>query len=284
MNKDFLENIKENLIKIKKYYNKNISAKYKGISILLLVGLAFFLSSNFLFNKDFSVNSTELNRKYLLKNLEIQLQNREYNPNTGLVEIMLKIKNTDLSQNTKLKFNIVEKQDVSKKLNVNVIKVDDDNYVVYSKLPLKWSAICLKISIDSQSEIDNKTIVKLYSSSKDTNVNTDLVEEDKLGCTIKFINFNINEINKEIEVNNKKLDSNNEQIKNIENNIKELEDNKKYRTDEENKEAESKITSYKTSISDLKNNNIQTEKLIKEYQERIKKLEEKKVDLKNTKN
>lgn len=281
MNKDFLENIKENLIKIKKYYNKNISAKYKGISILLLVGLAFFLSSNFLFNKDFSVNSTELNRKYLLKNLEIQLQNREYNPNTGLVELMLKIKNTDLSQNTKLKFNIVEKQDVSKKLNVNVIKVDDDNYVVYSKLPLKWSAICLKISIDNQSEIDNKTIVKLYSSSKDTNVNTDLVEEDKLGCTIKFINFNINEINKEIEVNNKKLDSNNEQIKNIENNIKELEDNKKYRTDEENKEAESKITSYKTSISDLKNNNIQTEKLIKEYQERIKKLEQKILDLKN---
>lgn len=282
MKKEFLDKCTDKINKFKKSYNKNKSIKIKGMSIILTLILMFFLSSNFLFNRDFNVKSTELNKQFSINNIDIQLVNREYNSGTGLVELMLKVKNKNLAQNDNLEFAVNEKHDPSKIYKPNIIKVSDDEYVVYSKLPLKWEAMCLKVTNKNIVDSTTNNYIKLYSSVNDTILNDNLVEENKVQCSIQFINLDINELNKEINNLNENIKKNNDYIEKINSNINDLEANKKYRTDEENKDAMTEISSNKTLIEEKKRDNEELNNEVKEYKERISKLEQKKVDLSNS--
>lgn len=276
--KDKIEILQKKIKKIKSKLDKNKSLRLKGISVTLIIVLMFFLSSNLLLNKEFNVKSTEINKQQVFNNIQIELLNREYNANTGLVEQLVKIKNLDLGNNIDLSFSAIEKHDLAKVLKVDSIKISDDKYVFYTKVPLNWSALCLKIT----NKNSQNGYVKIYSSSGDTKVNNDLVIKDEIDCKIKFVDLDIEQLKKLITDLNSKIEKNNANISTIEGNVSSIEADKKYMTDEESKDGNAKIAASKTTIKTLESENLKMKNEIKEYNKRIENLEKKKIDLKNS--
>ena len=263
-----------NINKIFYKCKNNKSFFYYLATFILIVGVTFFLNSNRLLNKNATIISTELNKAISINDYDVQLNSRVYNSENNLIKLHIRAKNKNLSEKNSLNFNIIERSNVNKKININKVDIDDENYILYSILPKNWSAIAVVVT-----EKNTNTSTKLLSDIKDIEVDKELVEEKPVVLNLEITENDIKTYKNEIAEIDKEIEDKNTSIKNLESNIIKLEEGKKYQTETENKETDASISSAKSSINQLivDITRFNTTKI--EIQEKIKKLEEKKVDL-----
>ncbi|AMN32210.1 hypothetical protein JFP55_04565 [Clostridium perfringens] len=279
MKEKILEFQKNAESKFKKFRrSKNQSFIYFGATSIIILGMVFFLTSNRIFNQDFFVKSTVLNQEILFDNNNIKVLDREYNPNTGVFEMFLNIKNSNPNIDKPINISLKEKNHLDENISCELIKVGIDEYVIYSELPLDWSAV--SISVTSSDEKNSLSeVLKIYSDRKDTKENNNLKNENVNGYKVKFIDLEIESLNSNISEIDKLLDEKNTTESNLKKINSELEEDKKYQTENEKQESDNKINSNKSSIDKINKEKEELNKEKKELQNKIIKLNQKKNDL-----
>lgn len=275
-----IENIKERIEKLKKKNRrfKSQSTRYYLITLIMIVGLGFFLSSNYLFNKNFiNVKSTELNQNISLENLTFDLVSRKYNKDTGLFQAILYVSNDELNSNISLSVKVKVDTDPQKVIPSNLIKVDDNYYIVNTNLKENWNKVALVVSENTGN--NDKKNISIYSNKNDITIDNNLKEENLNGYNIEVTNIEIQNINDKIKSINQEIDSKNKSINNLLEDNNKQKDNEKYQTEEEIKDTEGKIVQNNNVIENTKKDIDNLSKSLEEQQKRIEKLQEKKADL-----
>ncbi|PWX39038.1 hypothetical protein CYK89_01470 [Clostridium perfringens] len=279
MKEKILEFQKNAESKFKKFRrSKNQSFIYFGATSIIILGMVFFLTSNRIFNQDFFVKSTVLNQEILFENNKITVLDREYNPNTGVFEMFLNIKNSNPNIDKPINVSLKEKNHLDENISCELIKVGIDEYVIYSELPLDWSAVSISVT-SSEGENSLSEVLKIYSDRKDTKENNNLKNENVNGYKVKFIDLEIESLNSNISEIDKLLYEKNTTESNLKKINSELEEDKKYQTENEKQESDSKINSNKSSIEKINKEKEELNKEKKELQNKISKLNQKKNDL-----
>ncbi|MGU8654011.1 hypothetical protein ACV3RG_09750 [Clostridium perfringens] len=273
---EFQKNVESKFKKFRR--SKNQSFIYFGATSIIILGMVFFLTSNRIFNQDFFVKSTVLNQEILFENNNIKVLDREYNPNTGVFEMFLNIKNSNPNIDKPINISLKEKNHLDENISCELIKVGIDEYVIYSELPLDWSAV--SISVTSSDEKNSLSeVLKIYSDRKDTKENNNLKNENVNGYKVKFIDLEIESLNSNISEIDKLLDEKNTTESNLQKINSELEEDKKYQTENEKQESDNKINSNKSSIEKINKEKEELDKEKKELKNKISKLNQKKNDL-----
>ncbi|MPQ44294.1 hypothetical protein [Clostridium tarantellae] len=265
---------------LKYRFNKIGSLPYYIFCGIFVIGIIFFLTSNMIFNKEFSLMSTELNKKMYINSNGIELTNRQFNPNNGLIQLNFKVENTDLINENNFKVEIREKSNPLEVINSNLVKISNTDYIVYTYLPKKWSAVSLTV-IDETINSSSGNMVKFYSDIRDIHINNKLSEKSKENYMIEIIEQDIKEIKTKVEIIEENIKEKNLFIQNLKDKINNIEKDKKYQTETEVASTEGSITSLNTSIETIKK---EIEKLNinkDELKRKVEKLEEKKFDLTN---
>lgn len=260
---------------------KNQSFFYYGATLIIILGMIFFLTSNRFFNRDFLVESTALNEENYIGDISVKVLDREYNTSTGVFEMLLNVKNPDILNENPIQIAIVEKEHLKEKIESKLIKISDEEYVVYARLPIDWSAVSVRVRLTEENNLedDKREILKIYADRKDTKENNNLKAENESGYKIKFIDLQINSLNEDIKNINTQIDNKKNLILSILEDNKKQKEEEKYQTDEEIQKTESKINQNNTTVDTTKTEIKELLKLLEENQNRIKKLEEKKNDL-----
>ncbi len=268
MNKESMQIKVDN---INKKLEKNKSIPYYFLASICIIGVLFFLSSNIIFNKEMSLMSTEINKELVLNSVTIMLKDREYNSENGLVQFTVKVKNNSLTEKVNLDFSIREKTNPTEVIPSKVTKVTNSDYIITTNVNKNWKALSLTV-LDK----NNQGSIKLYSDSRDININNSLKEKGINEYTVEVIENEINDIQAEIEKINEMISSKNNSINSYEENITTLEKDKKYQTESELEATENTISSNKSKINQLEIEMKIEDKRADELKEKIKKLEEKK--------
>lgn len=273
---EFQKNVESKFKKFRR--SKNQSFIYFGATSIIILGMVFFLTSNRIFNQDFFVKSTVLNQEILFENNNIKVLDREYNPNTGVFEMFLNIKNSNPNIDKPINISLKEKNHLDENISCELIKVGIDEYVIYSELPLDWSAVSISVT-SSEGENSLSEVLKIYSDRKDTKENNNLKNENVNGYKVKFIDLEIESLNSNISEIDKLLDEKNTTESNLQKINSELEEDKKYQTENEKQESDNKINSNKSSIEKINKEKEELDKEKKELKNKISKLNQKKNDL-----
>lgn len=282
----FLEDIEEKRKKFEKKVIKfrsisNQSFFYFGATAIIILGMIFFLTSNMIFNRDFLVESTVLNEENTIGNISIKVLDREYNTSTGVFEMLLNVNNKNLLNENPIQISIREKTHLREKIESKLIKISDEEYVVYSRLPSDWSAVSVSVGLTEEKNLaeDEREILRLYADRKDTKENNELKAENESGYKIKFINLEIDSINENIKDINMQIEDKKKLILSLLSDNDKKKEEEKYQTEEEIKNTESDISKNNSTIDSTKTEIEELLKSLEEEQNRIKKLEEKKKDL-----
>jgi len=270
------DEMQEKVDSIKAKIEKNKTVPYYFLASIFVIGTLFFLSSNLLFNKELNLINTEINQEMYLNNIAFSIKDRKYNPNNGLVQFTIKLKDNSLNSNLDLDFTIREKNNPTEIIPCEVVQITYSDYIVTTEISGKWDALSLTIK-EKEEENDNK-YVKFYSDIRDIKIDDTLKKKNRNEYTIEIIDNEINDIKSKIEEINLDISDKKLKIEDTNNKINLFEEDKKYQTESEKEATENTINSYRTSISNLENQIIKNENNIKELEEKITKLEEKKQD------
>ena len=144
---------------LKYKFQKNGAITYYLISGVIVIILIFFLSSNALFNREANLISSDLN------SINVDVTNREYNPENHLIQFNLKIDNLDINTDSNLSVELREKNNPNEIIPTKLVKVSDQDYIIYATLPeKKWSAVSLTF-INKNNKTNEIKKVKFYSVS-----------------------------------------------------------------------------------------------------------------------
>lgn len=246
-------------IKFKKSY------KYILLTVFIATGYVFFLSSGVIFESNSRVTSTELNKVIELKQSSVFVRNTEYNKEENLLEIKLGIKMKQVNFANDYEFEAIAKENTNEKLDVEFIKVDGENIVLFVNTPKKWSAIAVDIKENYRNEggetriyIDEDKCIKNNELEKRTEEEYMI---ENIEDEIKIINETIKKYEEEKEEKNKTIENTNAQI-----DI--LEEKKEYLTEKETLEANQKIEAYKSNIKSIETSIIEIEGKVREEKEK----------------
>lgn len=269
------EKIQVKVDSIKSKIDKNKTLPYYFLTSICIIGVLFFLSSNFIFNKELSLISTELNKEIYFNNIGFELKDREYNPENGLVQFILKVKNPNINNKTGISVELREKTKPTEIIPSILMKITNSDYIIYTNIAYKWEAISLTIKTNDEIE-SNSSGLKLYSGIRDININNNLEERNRNEYTVEIINNEVKDINTEIEKLNKIIEDKNIAINTLIENIVTIESEMKYQTKSEVEVSKSIIQSNQGNIESCKVKIENINKNIKELEEKINKLELKK--------
>ena len=261
-----VEELKESELKI-----------YYVIAFFITIILLFFLNSNRLLNSKYDLLNSEINAKVGIQEYSVVLLDKEYNKETHLIKFALEIENKDDS--CELKSEIVEKSNVKKKIDSELIKVDDNKYVVYSTLPNKWSVISLRIK-KTEGKYKARAI-KLYASNIETKQNDNLVKLDRGTLACEFIDKDINVLNEQLNSLDKQIKEKKTSIHKQEDIISSISKDKMFETKKEQDNTDENIKGIQKQIEYVKLDITNILKQEDEIKEKIGKLELKKKYISN---
>ncbi|WP_415304968.1 hypothetical protein, partial [Clostridium perfringens] len=183
--------------------------------------------------------------------------------------------NTDSNLSVELR----EKNNPNEIIPTKLVKVSDQDYIIYATLPeKKWSAVSLTF-INKNNKTNEIKKVKFYSDSRDISIDNNLKEQNKEGLTIELVNEEIEKVKKEIKDNDIKIENKNKEIDSANSKITSLEKDKEYQTETEIATTDSTITSLKGQVDSLNKEVEKIKKDNKELNDKIDKLNKKKEDL-----
>ena len=146
-----------------------------------------------------------------------------------------------------------ERNNPTKKLDVNMINLNGKDYTVIVKLPKEWTTILLLFTEDNES----KTSAKFYVDRRESVEDKSLKEKSKKDYLLQTVDEEIKDVNKQIEENHKQIEEKNKEIDQLKNEINRLEIDRKYLT-------ESELIDMNTKIDSLYSQKLDTEKSIQE--------------------
>lgn len=268
------EKIQEKFDSIKNKIEQNKIVPYYFLTSIFIIGVLFFLSSNLIFNKELNLITTGINEEKNLNNITFYMKDRKYNPNNGLVQFTIKLKENSLNSNLDLDFSIREKNKPTEIIPCEVVQITYSDYIITTVVNGKWEA--LSLTVKEKDEVADEKYVKFYSDIRDIEVEEDLEKKNRNEYTIEVINNEIDDIKLGIEEINQTIFDKKSELEDLNSKINSLEDEKKYQTENEIESTESLISAIKTTIVNLENEIRKNESNIKELEEKINKLEEKK--------
>ncbi|WP_270647615.1 hypothetical protein [Paeniclostridium hominis] len=280
----------------------NKSIFYYVIPIIFILGLVFFVNSKLLFSKEGAIiRSTPLNEMQISSSLKAKILSRKYNPITKTVEFIIYTEDSNNIEQKPLKFELREQQNPNMLIPTRYQKIDNNYYVVLSKVKKNWEVLSLSFgyensevnpipsedledidvsNFDTYSNDKNSlvSVIRIYSDSDDIETHTFLTEHKRSKYISEITDLEVGFINEDIEKLNKKIDEDTSKIKDAENKILELKSDKKYQTESEQNATEASITKLKNLISSTQNLGEDRVKKVKELKDKITKLEQKKRD------
>ena len=157
---------------LKYKFQKNGAITYYLISGVIVIILIFFLSSNALFNREANLISSALNKPFLVDSINVDVTNREYNPENHLIQFSLKIDNLDINTNSNLSVELREKNNPNEIIPTKLVKVSDQDYIIYATLyarhPTSYRWIMQELKINSYNTIWSAAHkIKAVSQRKD---------------------------------------------------------------------------------------------------------------------
>ena len=147
-----LDDIQNNIEKFRSKIKFKKSYKYILLTVFIVTGYIFFLSSGVTFESNSRVASTELNKVIELKQSAVFIRNTEYNKEKNLLEIKLGTKMKQVNFANDYEFEAIAKENTNEKLDIEFIKVDGENIVIFVNTPKKWSAIAVDIKENYRNE------------------------------------------------------------------------------------------------------------------------------------
>ena len=229
------------------------SRKYNIALVVIVIGYLFFFSSNSLFNSEGDVMSTPFNKEIALPNYKMIMKNATYSNENGILEVNFSIEKTSVTFSGELLLEAKERNNPTKKLDVNMINLNGKDYTVIVKLPKEWTTILLLFTEDNES----KTSAKFYVDRRESVEDKLLKEKSKKDYLLQTVDEEIKDVNKQIEENNKQIEEKNKEIDQLKNEINRLEIDRKYLT-------ESELIDMNTKIDSLYSQKLDTEKSIQE--------------------
>ncbi|HEK5054513.1 TPA: hypothetical protein SOL97_003304 [Clostridioides difficile] len=278
---NFLEKKIQRINENRTISNKSIT--YYALTIAIVFGFGFFFNSNALLNKEKDIRSTPLYEKQIIGGMSIEIRDRKYNPATSQVQFLIYINNDNNFENKKMSFELREQNNPSELIALKARQIDENNYVIISNVPRKWTVLSLgigeKVMSGDKYTIMNK--IKIYSDVRGTEKSYGLKEKNTNEYLGDAINKEIVVVQSKIKEIEKEYINEENEIKRIENDMKNLEESRKYQTESELENSDSEISSLKNSITICKDKMSDYNKQIDELKQKIKKLEQKKVDFLN---
>lgn len=156
---------------IKRKMEKNKTVPYYFQLQYLYLELYFF-TSNLLFNKELNLITTEINQEMYLNNIAFSIKDRKYNPNTGLVQFTIKLKENSLNSDLDLDFTIREKNNPTEIILCEVVQITYSDYIITTEISGTWEA--LSLTIKEKSEVSDNKYVKFYSDIRDIKIDDTL--------------------------------------------------------------------------------------------------------------
>ncbi len=273
------EEIQEKVDLIKEKLKKHKVIYHYAMTSIFIIGVLFFFNSNHLFNKEMSYKSTTIKEEYKLNSgVAFSIIERKYNPDTGLIELLIKRNGNEFNSDLNFNFEIRERKDPMTIVDSNVVQIEEKYYVITTNIFYNWSTVSLTI-IEEKDEVTGNSI-KFYSDKKDIEEDKELEIKSENEYVIKVIDIEIEEVNEEINKNNLSIEDRKSKIEKSKEAINKIKDDMKYQTNLEIEESKSNISSLEDDIK-TKESEIKTiEESSKELNEKIKKLEEKKKNFK----
>lgn len=274
--KKFLEDLRLKIEKFMRKINFKKSYKYKFLLVVIVLGYVFFFSSGVIFKSNNGVTSTELNKKITLKNSEIIVKDMSFNQETKFLQIKIATQKTNINFDNDYEFEAIEKENLKEKLNVEFLKVDDNNIVIFINTSKKWSAIALDVKEKNLKEVGKE---RLYIDKESCTINNELDRKIKEEYMIENLEDEIKIVDETISKYKNEIEEKKTTRSNTEEEIKKLESEKEYLTEKEKMEANQKIDSYKSNIDTLKNSIIDIENKILDEKDKNKMLNKKMNDI-----
>ena len=292
MIENIIDKLQNFIKKIKIKIKNNKSFPYMFIVFFTIIGYMFFFNSNSIIKSEAKVElTTPLNETMELGNTKIKMLSRKYCKNSNMVEFYIYAKSIDAINTIKLNFEIKEQQNVSKIIKPDVRRLDENNYIVRSKIPKNWTVLSLTVSeflqddmlIDSeknQQNISQTSTVKFYIENEDIEKVHSLKEKKASEYLVEGIDLEIQNIKDSITEKEKDINAKGIKIEELKETIVKLEEDKVYQTDIEKKDTDTTVNAINSKIETLKSDIQKLHEQVRELNERIKKSEDKKAKLK----
>lgn len=289
---------------IQKILNKTQSNKsifYYCIVAISVFGLLFFISSKNIFDKDNKeIRSTNLNEFQTNNTLKSKIISRKYSSLSNMIEFIVYVEDTDQLSNDNLVFELREQQSPNLKLENRYQIVDKNYYVILAKAPKDWKVLSLSIGYNSElynqdldsitlsDEDDNeekeesntplKYVIRIYSDINDIKHESLIKEKTNINYFSEIMDLEINFIKEEIENSKEKIEKYESKINETQEKIKDLKYDKKYKTESEKISTDTSISKLENSITTIEDLIDSDLEIIKESEDKILKLDQKRKD------
>lgn len=266
---------KINETKVYRDYKKDHNLSVKIGLLLIIVTYLFFFMSSSIFQKESIASHTPLKSKQTFddKKISFTIEQWKYSKNQKLMEVTLKIDNSDLKDNS---FSYVSmgnyKNATSGKYELETeIKVNEFNYAIVwiKNIPDDFNGIVLYVIRNGASEDENMVLMLQTESKYVKRVNNISSKTTLSEYRIETLSDEIHASEKAISQYKEKIVNSNNDIKLIQKKIEEVQDSQLYLYGSELQESEHKIQSYQNKISSKKNSIIKYQTKINEENQKI---------------
>ena len=277
---------------LKKKITENINKEYQIFLTVFFILMTVFVTSKLWLPSDVKVmNSSYGTQKNTSASTSLVLESWQYNKQENYMEISLKFKNADDTQDIKFKPTAHTNRNKSIPLNAYVAYSSNDLLMIQIKdIPQKWDVISLwvdeKDALNSSPEDEKLEALKganFFCDIREVKINNSLKPQSELNYALKGICNQMSEIKKENSEINNKINSLNAEIKEFEFDISALKANQKYQTQDEIQKSNSSVKYKINQIDDIKNNILNYQTKIKDNKLKLQKLNQKLNDTKSGK-
>jgi small-conductance mechanosensitive channel len=277
---------------LKKKITENINKEYQIFLTVFFILMTVFVTSKLWLPSDVKVmNSSYGTQKNTSASTSLVLESWQYNKQENYMEISLKFKNADDTQDIKFKPTAHTNRNKSIPLNAYVAYSSNDLLMIQIKdIPQKWDVISLwvdeKDALNSSPEDEKLEALKganFFCDIREVKINNSLKPQSELNYALKGICNQMSEIKKENSEINKQINSCNAEIKQLEFDISALKANQKYQTQDEIQKSNASVKYKINKIDDIKNNILNYQTKIKDNKLKLQKLNQKLNDTKSGK-
>jgi hypothetical protein len=258
--------------------------KYRVFICIFITLMLVFGTSKLWLPSDVKITNSKIGMEQTSSpNVSLKLRSWVYSKSSHYMEITFDVHNNLDTQS--LTFSPVAHTNVAKKKDMNVTTAlyKDDTLIVQIKdVPQGWDVISLLVK-DNFSDESNAMVrgANFYCDVREVAIDESLHPMSELDYRIAAVQNQIDDVNAQIKDCNDQIAKANTDIDQLNFDIQSLKDNQKYQTPDEQSKSNSVISSKVSQIDTLKNNILKVQEQIKNYNDKLTKLNEKMADTKN---
>lgn len=271
---------------------RNPSAQYKAVCIILLVGLAIFLTSNLWLPSAQKVIHTDIGKsENTSPNVSITLVDWQYNPQTLYMEAAFAVHASSAFYSPGFRVAAISINHQNVPLEASVAYCKEQSLIVQIKnLPKDWDILALWIADDVDTKMLNTSAsdetqttqvfaagngVRFNCDARKVKQNLSLAPKTEKDYRVQAVQNEIVLYNQKISEYERQIVQNSERTNTLNGEIKSIQAEQKYQTDSEIRDSNSAIQQKQKEIESLKGKDAETQKQILDCKEKIQKLNEK---------